>query len=211
MLAGDGDGQKPPAVAGGALKLMADSEDEEQIREIFELFDTNGSGTIDSRELDTAMLALGFRLGGGGRTGLTALPDTIRLSGGSGSVTLKEFSALMKGEADGSDPMRDVWAAFHVLSRLCRQHHSASGGRAAAGGSNVEGDGSGCCGGGSAGEWAPVSLEGLRWACQQFEVRLSEEELSCMVKELGGGGGGLKGGVVTLWQFAQIMGRSPWF
>jgi Ca2+-binding EF-hand superfamily protein len=32
-----------------------------QIHEIFNLFDTDGGGTIDLRELDFAMSALGFR------------------------------------------------------------------------------------------------------------------------------------------------------
>ena len=32
-----------------------------QIQEIFELFDTDGGGTIDHKELEFAMIALGFR------------------------------------------------------------------------------------------------------------------------------------------------------
>ena len=31
-----------------------------QIKEIFELFDTDGGGTIDRRELEFAMIAMGF-------------------------------------------------------------------------------------------------------------------------------------------------------
>ncbi len=33
-----------------------------QIKEIFDLFDTDGGGTIDRRELDLAMVALGFQV-----------------------------------------------------------------------------------------------------------------------------------------------------
>jgi len=37
------------------------TEDEiEEIKEAFDLFDTDGSGTIDPRELKTAMQSLGF-------------------------------------------------------------------------------------------------------------------------------------------------------
>jgi Ca2+-binding EF-hand superfamily protein len=34
---------------------------EAQIREAFLLFDTDGGGTIDTRELEVAMIALGFQ------------------------------------------------------------------------------------------------------------------------------------------------------
>jgi Ca2+-binding EF-hand superfamily protein len=33
-----------------------------QIKEIFDLFDTDGGGYIDRRELDLAMVALGFQV-----------------------------------------------------------------------------------------------------------------------------------------------------
>ena len=35
-------------------------EQKQEIREAFDLFDTDGSGTIDSKELKVAMRALGF-------------------------------------------------------------------------------------------------------------------------------------------------------
>jgi hypothetical protein len=45
--------------AGAASRLMEGRES--QIREIFLLFDTDGGGTIDARELGFAMIALGFQ------------------------------------------------------------------------------------------------------------------------------------------------------
>ena len=39
---------------------MVDSEQMEELKEAFQLFDTNHSGTIDSREFKAAMRALGF-------------------------------------------------------------------------------------------------------------------------------------------------------
>ena len=39
---------------------MIDSEQMEELKEAFQLFDTNHSGSIDSREFKAAMRALGF-------------------------------------------------------------------------------------------------------------------------------------------------------
>eukprot|EP01051_Picozoa_sp_SAG22_P020248 SAG22_NODE_4020_length_1419_cov_1.164394_2_plen_106_part_01 len=44
--------------AGGAGDLT--EEQKQEIREAFDLFDTDGSGTIDAKELKVAMRALGF-------------------------------------------------------------------------------------------------------------------------------------------------------
>ena len=47
--------------AGAGGQLVLSEEQEAQIREIFLLFDTDGGGTIDTRELNFAMIALGFQ------------------------------------------------------------------------------------------------------------------------------------------------------
>ena len=43
------------------LQITLSEAEEAQIREIFDLFDTDGGGTIDKRELEIAMIALGFQ------------------------------------------------------------------------------------------------------------------------------------------------------
>merc|ERR1712070_941713 len=43
----------------GELKMLTD-EQKQELREAFDLFDTDGSGAVDSSELHTAMKALGF-------------------------------------------------------------------------------------------------------------------------------------------------------
>jgi Ca2+-binding EF-hand superfamily protein len=50
--------RKPPASKGKRSELSDDQKQE--IREAFNLFDTDGSGTIDIKELRVAMRALGF-------------------------------------------------------------------------------------------------------------------------------------------------------
>ena len=41
-------------------RLIAGQEQKQEIKEAFDLFDTDGSGEIDSKELKVAMRALGF-------------------------------------------------------------------------------------------------------------------------------------------------------
>ena len=49
---------------GAGDQLTLSEAEESQIKDIFLLFDTDGGGTIDMRELGFAMVALGFQVGG---------------------------------------------------------------------------------------------------------------------------------------------------
>ena len=86
-----------------------------QITEIFNLFDTDGTGCIEQREIGFALSALGFQTGTDGRSQeeLDAL-DAIM---GDGKVTLEEFSALMTGDIGGHVLYEEARTAFAVLSR----------------------------------------------------------------------------------------------
>jgi centrin-1 len=58
-------GQSPPRRGGakpGGKKGGLDEEAVEEIREAFNLFDTDGKGNIDVRELKAAFRALGFQV-----------------------------------------------------------------------------------------------------------------------------------------------------
>ncbi|CAE7369472.1 CTN [Symbiodinium necroappetens] len=46
--------------AGGKKQKELTEEQKQEIKEAFDLFDTDGSGEIDSKELKVAMRALGF-------------------------------------------------------------------------------------------------------------------------------------------------------
>merc|ERR1711879_509884 len=46
--------------AGGKKQKELTDEQKQEIKEAFDLFDTDGSGSIDSKELKVAMRALGF-------------------------------------------------------------------------------------------------------------------------------------------------------
>ncbi len=89
-----------------------------QIREIFELFDTDGGGCIDQKELQFAMTALGFQTqenqrGDKHQEALEVMNTLVD----DGKVTLEEFTALMTGELSGQDPYEEARSAFALLSR----------------------------------------------------------------------------------------------
>jgi hypothetical protein len=111
---------------GRRIDVELTAQQREQLTEIFELFDTDGGGTVDRHELDAAMFALGFQTdaapgrggeGEGGARGGTGLDMRLVDTDGSQSITLEEFTSLMKGELISSDPLEGVWAAFATLSR----------------------------------------------------------------------------------------------
>ncbi len=109
-------GGGPGGGGGGGVRIALSDSQEAQIREIFDLFDTDGGGSIDRREMDFAMVALGFQSEGGQANAETA--QRIDAIVADGTVTLEEFSALMTGE-----PARSVrrfnWTGRPALRRFC--------------------------------------------------------------------------------------------
>ena len=107
----------PPPPSPGQLvesyHISLSEAQQAQIREVFNLFDTDGGGTIDRGEMDLAMVALGFNAPTSNKNN-GALVDEIV---GDGVVTLEEFSALMMGELSGRDPDEMLRAVFALLSK----------------------------------------------------------------------------------------------
>lgn len=71
-----------------------DEEDLEEIKEAFRLFDSDGSGTIDVRELKAAMRALGFQVKKVEIRQMIADIDKDE----SGSIDMDEFIEMMTGK-----------------------------------------------------------------------------------------------------------------
>ena len=86
-----------------------------QIREIFELFDTDDTGSIEQREIKFALSALGFQTEGDGKSKEEL--EAFEAIMGDGQVTLDEFSSLMTGELGGSKPYEEARSVFSLLSR----------------------------------------------------------------------------------------------
>ncbi len=74
-----------------------DEEQKEEIREAFNLFDTDGSGTIDARELKAAMRALGFQVK---KAEIRKMISDIDKDE-SGAIELDEFTEMMTGKMVG--------------------------------------------------------------------------------------------------------------
>ena len=175
--------------------LEITKEEKEMICDIFELFDTDGSGKINNHEIDAAMLALGFKRS----TLMNSAPTKQSLSGGSlildsisedgsRSISLEAFTLLMKGEAIASSPLAGIWSAFIFLSQYAI--------RRPPGQDTEKLDG-----------WGYVTLEGLRHACREYDVKLSEEELVSMMQDADIDGDGM----VDKTEFLNIMRHAPWF
>merc|ERR1711981_75078 len=93
---------------------MADGLSDQQINEIreaFELFDTDGSGSIDAKELKVAMRALGFE----------PKKEEIRKmvseldKDGDNTIDFDEFMAMMSGKMSGKDAKEEILKAFKLF------------------------------------------------------------------------------------------------
>merc|ERR1719468_558995 len=79
-------------------------EQKQEIREAFDLFDTDGSGTIDAKELKVAMRALGFE----------PKKDEIKKmisdidKDGSGTIDFQEFLEMMTSKMSEKDSKEEI-------------------------------------------------------------------------------------------------------
>ena len=88
------------------------SEEEiEEIREAFNLFDTDGSGTIDPKELKAAMQSLGFEAKN--QTIYQMIADIDK--DGSGSIDFDEFLDMMTAKMSDKDTREDIQKVFNLF------------------------------------------------------------------------------------------------
>lgn len=100
------DMRKPAARRPG----LTDDEVEE-LRQAFDLFDTDGSGTIDPKELRAAMQSLGFEAKN--QTIYQMIKDIDK--DGTGEIDFDEFLDLMTSRLAGSDTREDVQKIFELF------------------------------------------------------------------------------------------------
>ena len=150
-----------------------------QIKEIFDLFDTDGSGTIDRQELHLALVALGFKTRQSNDPSSNGSSKILNTVMADGELSLEEFTSLMKGELAGRHPMEELRDVYAALSRSDGQ---------------AEHEGR-------------ITLDKLRQACRDFRLRLNEDEVSTMMREVDRDGGGS----IDEEEFMRIMRMSAWF
>ncbi|KAK1301760.1 putative calcium-binding protein CML13 [Acorus calamus] len=83
----------------------------QEIKEAFELFDTDGSGTIDAKELNVAMRALGFEMTDEQINQMIADVD----KDGSGAIEFDEFVHMMTSKIGERDTKEELTKAFHII------------------------------------------------------------------------------------------------
>merc|ERR1719324_1158540 len=97
--------------AKGAGKNELTEEQKQEIREAFDLFDTDGSGAIDAKELKVAMRALGFE----------PKKDEIRKmisdidKDGDGTIDFDEFMMMMTAKMAEKDSREEIIKAFRLF------------------------------------------------------------------------------------------------
>ena len=123
------------------------------------------------------MVALGFQ--NQQSRELSSPSDALNSIIEDGAVTLDEFTTMMKGELSGRHPFDEVREVYAVLSRSDGQEEHK--GR--------------------------ITLDKLRQACRDFRLRLSEDEITTMMREVDRDGGGS----IEEEEFMRIMRMSAWF
>merc|ERR1712232_1150038 len=84
------------------------AEQKAEVKEAFDLFDTDGSGAIDAKELKVAMQALGFEPT---NQEISKLISDIDIDGNA-TVEFEEFLEMMEGKMAGKDPVEEMKKAF---------------------------------------------------------------------------------------------------
>ena len=103
--------RRPPnrGVRKGRTEL--NEEQKQEIKEAFDLFDTDGSGSIDAKELKVAMRALGFEPKKEEVRRMIAEVD----KDGSGTIEFPEFLDMMAAKMAERDPREEILKAFRLF------------------------------------------------------------------------------------------------
>ncbi|XP_063046491.1 uncharacterized protein LOC134440368 [Engraulis encrasicolus] len=95
----------------GGSKPDITEEQKQEIREAFDLFDTDGSGTIDVKELKVAMRALGFEPKKEEIKKMIADIDKE----GSGTIDFNDFLCMMTKKMSEKDSKEEILKAFRLF------------------------------------------------------------------------------------------------
>ena len=92
-------------------RVVLTEEEKSEIKEAFDLFDEDGSGDIELKELKVAMRALGFS-----RTGqeVKDMMDEVD-EDGSGAIDYDEFVMLMTKKMADRDPDKELKKGFELF------------------------------------------------------------------------------------------------
>ncbi|KAJ4946261.1 hypothetical protein JOQ06_023929 [Pogonophryne albipinna] len=92
-------------------KMELNEEQKQEIKEAFDLFDTDGTGTIDVKELKVAMRALGFEPKKEEIKNMIADIDKE----GSGTIDFNDFLTMMTVKMNEKDSKEEILKAFRLF------------------------------------------------------------------------------------------------
>ncbi|XP_041799886.1 caltractin [Chelmon rostratus] len=96
-------------------KIELTEEQKQEIKEAFDLFDTDGTGTIDVKELKVAMRALGFEPKKEEIKKMIADIDKE----GSGTIDFSDFLGMMTLKMSEKDSTEEIMKAFRLFDDDC--------------------------------------------------------------------------------------------
>ena len=100
----------PKSIKRGGRRELTE-EQRQEIKEAFDLFDTDGSGRIDAKELKVAMRALGFEPKREEVKRMIAEVDRE----GTGTIEFQNFTDLMTVKIAERDPLEEIQRAFDLF------------------------------------------------------------------------------------------------
>lgn len=103
--------RRPPPKVAKKGRTDLTEEQKQEIKEAFDLFDTDGSGSIDAKELKVAMRALGFEPKKEEIRKMIADIDRD----GSGTIDFAEFLSMMTAKMAERDPREEIMKAFRLF------------------------------------------------------------------------------------------------
>jgi len=95
----------------GGVRPELNEEQKQEIREAFDLFDADGSGTIDIKELKVAMRALGFEPK---KEEIKKMISDVDKDG-SGTIDFNDFLLMMTQKMSEKDSKEEILKAFRLF------------------------------------------------------------------------------------------------
>ncbi|KAM4732519.1 uncharacterized protein cetn4 [Anableps anableps] len=96
-------------------KTELTEEQRQEIKEAFDLFDTDGTGTIEVKELKVAMRALGFEP----KKEEIKKMVTDFVKDGSGTIDFDDFVSMMTQKMNEKDTKEEIMKAFRLFDDDC--------------------------------------------------------------------------------------------
>jgi len=168
-------------IPGAKKQTELTPEQKTEIKEAFELFDTDGSGSIATQELKVAMKALGFEAN---QKEIDKLIHGVD-DDGDGEMDYDDFERMMENKILSKDPKDDCMKAFRLMNGTKEEDTSE--------------------------EAQMITLENLKKICKDLGEKSTDEELMEIITTVAGtlGESGTKDGTKDGGRGVEGDGTTP--